>query len=156
MRILRGVAVFFGAMLLQWWWSSHLGRPGASPQFLLALTILLAARRGPVLAMLAGFGWGLYLDLARAELFGAGALTLVLAAYAASLARRQIDLRAAAPLALLTCLLSAAALLLEGALGLVFVSRFQWAGWLALLVVPILNAAVAAVLAAAWDAGGPR
>ena len=86
---LRGAAIFVGAMFLQWWWNTHFAYWGAAPQFLLVLTILLAARRGPVLGMLAGFGWGLYLDVARAELFGASALILTLAAYFVGVARRR-------------------------------------------------------------------
>ena len=85
---LRGFVIFIGAMFVQWWWNTHFAYWGAAPQFLLVLTILIAARRGAVLGMLAGFGWGLYLDVARAELFGASALTLTLAAYFVGIIRR--------------------------------------------------------------------
>jgi len=148
----RGAVVFVFAMFLQWWWNAHFSYWGAAPQFLLVLTILIAARRGPILGMLAGFGWGLYLDVARAELFGSSALILTLAAYAVGVARRQIDLRAAGPLAATTFLSTWAAFLGLGLLGLVFTKSFEWSGWIAVLATPFLN--VGAVVAASllWDA----
>ncbi len=149
---LRAVALFIGAMFCQWWWNTHFAYWGAAPQLLLVLTILIAARRGPVLGMLAGFGWGLYLDVARAELFGASALTLTLAAYFAGAARRQIDLRAAGPLAAMTFLLTWAVFLGHGLLGLVFTKSFEWSGWIAILLTPFLNAAAVIAAAFLWDA----
>ncbi|MDP3543283.1 MAG: rod shape-determining protein MreD [Elusimicrobiota bacterium] len=149
---LRGVALFIGAMFLQWWWNTHFAYWGAAPQFLLALTVLVAARRGPVLGMLAGFGWGIYLDVARAELFGASALILTLVAYFVGLVRRQVDLRAAGPLAALTFFLTWGGFVLLGLLGLAFTRSFEWSGWIAVLATPFLNVVAATVAAVAWDA----
>lgn len=153
---LRGAALFLGAMFLQWWWNTHFAYWGAAPQFLLALTILIAARRGPVLGMLAGFGWGLYLDVARAELFGASALILTLAAYFAGVARRQIDLRAAGPLAATTFLFTWGGFLAQGVLGLLFTKSFESPGWMSLLLTPFLNAAVVTAASVIWDPRGDR
>ncbi|MBI2789438.1 MAG: rod shape-determining protein MreD [Elusimicrobia bacterium] len=153
---LRGIGVFFGAMFLQWWWNTHFAYWGAAPQFLLVLTILLAARRGPVLGMLAGFGWGLYLDVARAELFGASALILTLAAYFVGIARRQIDLRALGPLAATTFLFTWGAFVTLGLLGLVFTKSFEWSGWIAVVATPFLNVVAATVFALIWDARDDR
>lgn len=154
--LLRGLALFIGAMFMQWWWNTHFAYWGAAPQFLFVLTILIAARRGPVPGMLAGFGWGLYLDVARAELFGASALTLTLAAYFVGVARRQIDLRAAGPLAAATFLFTWASFIGLGLLGLVFTKSFEWSGWVAILVTPFLNAAAVTAAALLWDARGDR
>lgn len=153
---IRGVVLFVGAMFIQWWWNTHFAYWGSAPQFLLVLTILIAARRGPILGMLAGFGWGLYLDVARAELFGARALTLTLAAYLVGVARRQIDLRAAGPLAVMTFFFTWAGFLMHGLLGLVFTKSFEWVGWVPVLVNPFLNAFAVTVAAVLWDARGDR
>jgi len=153
---LRGFVLFFGAMFLQWWWNTHLSYWGAAPQFLLVLTILIAARRGPVLGMLAGFGWGLYLDVARAELFGASALVLTLAAYFVGVARRQVDLRAAGPLAATTFLFTWAAFVGLGLLGLIFTKSFEWSGWISVVSTPFLNVVVVTVASLLWDARGDR
>ncbi len=153
---LRGSALFIGAMFLQWWWNTHLAYWGAAPQFLLVLTVLIAARRGPVLGMLIGFSWGLYLDVARAELFGASALTLALAAYFVGVARRQVDLRAAGPLAAMTFLFTWAGFLGVGLIGLAFTKSFEWSGWISMLVTPFLNAAAVTAAATLWDARGDR
>ncbi|MDD5303699.1 MAG: rod shape-determining protein MreD [Elusimicrobia bacterium] len=153
---LRAVALFIASMFMQWWWNTHFAYWGAAPQFLLVLTVLLAARRGPVLGMLAGFGWGLYLDVTRAELFGASALTLTLAAYFVGVARRQIDLRAAGPLAATTFLLTWAGFIVSGLLGLIFTKSFEWSGWVAIAVTPFLNAAAVTAAALILDARGDR
>ncbi len=153
---IRGIILFIGAMFLQWWWNTHFAYWGAAPQFLLVLTILIAARRGPILGMLAGFGWGLYLDVARAELFGASALIMTLAAYFVGVARRQIDLRAAGPLAATTFLFTWAGFIGLGLLGLAFTKSFEWSGWISILLTPFLNAAAVTVAAVMWDARGDR
>lgn len=154
--LLRGLALFVLAMFLQWWWNAHFSYWGAAPQFLLVLTILIAARRGPILGMLAGFGWGLYLDVARAELFGASALILTLAAYAVGVARRQIDLRAAGPLAAMTFLSTWAAFIGLGLLGLVFTKSFEWSGWIVVTATPFLNVLVVVFASVIWDARESR
>ena len=93
-ELLRGACLFVAAMFLQWWWNAHFAYWGAAPQFLFALTVVIAARRGPVTAMLIGYAWGLFSDTLRADLFGADALLYALAGYAAGMVRRQIDLSA--------------------------------------------------------------
>lgn len=148
----RGLAVFVGAMFFQWWWNTHFAYWGAAPQFLLVLTILLAARRGAIIGMLAGFGWGLYLDVARAELFGASALLLTLSAYVAGAIRRQIDLRGGGPLATAAFLITIACFVGHGLLGLVFTRSFEWPGWIAAVVTPFLNAIAIVVAALFWEA----
>jgi len=143
-------------VLLQWWWNTHLSYWGAAPQFLLALTILIAARRGAVAAMLAGFVWGLYLDVARAELFGASALVLTLCAYFTGITRRQLDLRAGGPLAATVFLMTWASFVAHGLMGLVFTKSFEWPNWVATLATPFLNAAAVSVFATIWDLRGDR
>lgn len=154
MIILRGGALFVAAMFVQWWCDSRLVLGGAVPQVLFALTVLVAARRGPLAGMLLGYAWGLYADTLRADLFGANALLYAWAGYAAGMIRRQLDLRAAGPLTGTTVLLSWAYVFGLGALGQVFLKSFPWGGWMAFLLVPFLNAAVAVLAAAAWDAKG--
>jgi rod shape-determining protein MreD len=153
MSILRGFILFVGAMFLQWWWSSHLAYWGSAPQFLLALTVLVAARRGPVPAMLIGFIWGLFSDTLRADLFGADALLYSLAGYAAGMVRRQIDLGEPEPLAATVFLLTWGYALLLGLLGHVFLKSFYWIGWVVFLTAPFMNALVAILGAFAWDGG---
>ncbi|MCR4295108.1 MAG: rod shape-determining protein MreD [Elusimicrobia bacterium] len=153
---LRGLALFVAAMFLQWWWNTHFAYWGAAPQFLLVLTVLIAARRGPVLGMLAGFGWGLYLDVARAELFGASALILTLVAYLVGLVRRQIDLRAAGPLAAMTFFFTWGAFVVLGLLGLTFTRSFEWSGWIVVLATPFLNVVAVTVAAVLWDSRDER
>lgn len=153
---LRGTLIFFGAMFFQWWWNTHFAYWGAAPQFLLVLTILIAARRGPILAMLAGFGWGLYLDVARAELFGGSALTLTTVAYFVGVARRQIDLRAVGSLASTTFLLTLGAFVGQGTIGLIFTKSFESSGWIAITVTPFLNTAAITAAALLWDLRGDR
>ncbi len=145
--ILRAAALFVGAMVLQWWWNTHLSYWGAAPQFLFVLTILLAARRGPVLGMFAGFGWGLYVDGVRAELFGASALTFTLAAYFVGVIRHQIDLRSIGPLAVMTCLFTWGGFIGFWILGLIFTKRFEWSGWISVVMTPLLNALTITLLA---------
>lgn len=147
MSFLRGLALFVAAMFLQWWWNTHLAFYGAAPQFLLAFTVLLAARRGPVTAMLLGWLWGLFTDSLRADLFGANALLFMLAGYAAGVVRRQMDLRAVGPLAATVLLLSWLYALAFGTLGAIFAKSFFWVGWPSFLAAPFLNA-VAVVFAA--------
>jgi rod shape-determining protein MreD len=154
MSYLRGAVLFVAAMFVQWWWNSHLAYWGAAPQFLLALTVLVAARRGPVAAMLTGFAWGLFSDTLRADLFGADALLYALAGYAAGMVRRQIDLSAPEPLAATVFLLTWAYALLLGLLGHVFMKSFVWIGWIPFLTAPFMNALVAIAGALYLDARG--
>ncbi len=152
MSFLRGAALFVAAMFIQWWWNAHLAYWGAAPQFLFALTVLVAARRGPVPAMLIGYVWGLFSDTLRADLFGADALLYSLAGYGAGMVRRQIDLSAPEPLAAAVFLLTWAYALLLGLLGHIFLKSFVWVGWASLLAAPFMNALVAILGAALLDA----
>ena len=152
----RGLAVFIGAMFMQWWWNTHFAYWGAAPQFLLALTVLIAARRGPVAAMLIGWVWGLYVDTLRADLFGACALLYALTGYAAGMVRRQIDLSAPEPLAATVFLLTLVCALGLGVLGAVFSKSFVWVGWTPFLADPFLNSLVVLLAAAAWEEQGAR
>lgn len=157
MSFLRSFSLYAGAMLLQWWWNTHFSYWGAAPQFLLVATLLIASRRGPVPAMLAGFGWGLFLDVSRAELFGASAFLLTGAGYVAGMVRKQIDLRAAGPLAACTVFVTLGVLLTHGALGFVFAKGFEHFGWRTWLFTPLMNALLAGAGAVLWDvAGGDR
>jgi rod shape-determining protein MreD len=153
MSFLRGLVLFVAAMFLQWWWSSHLAYWGAAPQFLLALTVLVAARRGPVPAMLIGFAWGLFSDTLRADLFGADALLYALAGYAAGMVRRQIDLSAPEPLAATVFLLTWVYALALGVLGHIFLKSFVWVGWIQFLTAPFMNALVAILGTLVLDGG---
>ncbi|MEK7383734.1 MAG: rod shape-determining protein MreD [Elusimicrobiota bacterium] len=156
MRPLRSVIIFTGAMFLQWWWNTHLSYWGAAPQFLLALTVLLAARRGPVPAMLFGFTWGLYADALRADLFGANALLYTLAGYAAGAVRKQLDLREAGPLAVTVFVLSWGYVLMIGFLGAIFDRSFFWVGWVPALFTPFLNVLAAFAATLCCDIWGER
>jgi rod shape-determining protein MreD len=151
MSAVRLAGLFVAAMLLQWWWSSHLSYWGAAPQFLFALTVLIAARRGPIAAMLIGWMWGLYSDVLRADLFGADALLYALAGYSAGLVRRQIDLQATGPLAAAVLILSWVYLLLRGLLGAMFAKSFLWTGWIPALATPPMNALFVIFAAEMWD-----
>jgi rod shape-determining protein MreD len=152
MNYVRGAALFVGAMFLQWWWNLHFSYWGAAPQFLLALTVVVAARRGPVTAMLVGYAWGLFSDTMRADLFGADALLYALAGYAAGMVRRQIDLSAPEPLAATVFLMTWAYAILLGVLGHVFMKSFVWVGWVSFLTAPFMNSLVA-ILGAAFLGG---
>lgn len=154
MTFVRGLVLFVGAMFVHWWWNTHLALWGAAPQILLALTILIAARRGPISAMLLGFVWGLYADTIRADLFGANALLYMLAGYCAGMVRRQMDLRAIGPLAATVFILSWTYALLFGVLGQIFLKSFLWIGWPSFLAAPFLNAMVAIVGAVVWEVWG--
>jgi rod shape-determining protein MreD len=145
MSFLRGAALFVAAMFLQWWWNAHLAYWGAAPQFLFALTIVIAARRGPVTAMLIGYAWGLFSDTLRADMFGADALLYALAGYAAGTVRRQLDLGAPEPLAATVFLMTWIYALLLGVLGHIFLKSFVWVGWISFLTAPFMNAVVAVV-----------
>lgn len=156
MRLLRTITIFIAVMFLQWWWNTHLSYWGAAPQFLLALTVLLAARRGPVTAMLFGFIWGLFIDVLRADLFGASALLFTLAGYTAGALRKQLDLRAAGPLAATVFILSWSYILMFGLLGSVFNRSFFWVGWVPALTTPLMNALAVVVADMVWEIGGER
>ena len=154
MSYLRGAVLFVAAMFVQWWWNCHLAYWGAAPQFLLALTMLVAARRGPVPAMLIGYAWGLFSDTLRADLFGADALLYALAGYGAGVVRRQLDLGSPEPLAATVFLTTWAYALMLGFLGHVFLKSFVWVGWVSFLTAPFMNAVVAVLGAALFESWG--
>lgn len=156
MIVLRVLLWFVGAIALQWYWNTHLSFWGAAPQFLLAFTVLVASRRGPIPAMLFGFFWGLFADAMRADLFGASALLYTAAGYAAGMARRQIDLRGAGSLAVAVLLLSFGCVVVYGALGSIFSASFAWLGWAPALLAPFMNSLVAVLGAGVWDARETR
>lgn len=154
MTFLRGLSMVIGVMFLQWWWNTHLAYWGIAPQFLFALSILVASRRGPVAAMLLAWTWGLYADTLRADLFGANALLYTLAAYFAGNVRRQMDLRAVGPLVTAVFILSILHSVMLGLIGTLFAKSFFWVGWSSFLVAPFLNAFVAAIGALIWEVWG--
>ena len=156
MSFVRGLLWFVGAMMLQWYWNTHLSYWGAAPQFLLAFTVLIASRRGPIQAMLFGFAWGLFADALRADLFGASALLYTLAGYIAGMVRRQLDLRASGSLAAAVLLISWGYVLVYGILGSIFSTSFAWLGWAPALAAPFMNALVSVVGAGVWDARDTR
>jgi rod shape-determining protein MreD len=154
MTLLRGTVLFFTAMLIQWWWNTHIAYWGIAPQILLAFTVLIAARRGPVPAMLLGFIWGLYADSLRADLFGANALLYTLAAYFAGTVRRQMDLRSIGPLAATVFIVSWMYAILLIVLNQLFLKSFIWGGLASLIITPFLNVILVIIGAVIWDLSG--
>lgn len=148
--LLRGAGVFVGAMLLQWWWATHWPLWGASPQFLLSFTVVVASRGGLVQAMSAGFFWGLFLDVLSPHLFGANALLLTVCAYLAGSARRQVDLKGLGPQSMMVLATTWAYDIALGLLGLVFLKGFLWVGWAPFFLGALMNVGAAAVLALLW------
>lgn len=145
----RSLGVVVGAMALHWWWTTHFSPFGLAPQLLLVLTVVTAARRGPVRAMCLGFIWGLFLDLMSARLFGANALALTLVAYGTGSVRRQVDVTGLAPQCLVIFAMTWAYFLLLGTLSAVFPPKqFMWVGWAPFLVDPFYNCLVGAFVAA--------
>jgi rod shape-determining protein MreD len=149
--IARLIAVFFTAMLAQWWWSSHGAIGGVAPQLLLVLTVAVAARFGALRAMFLGFFWGLFLDVLSARLVGANALALTLAAYGTGSMRRQVDLLGVGPLCLMVFSATLAYFVTLGLLGLVFLKTFLWVGWPSFLIDPFYNCLVALLLVVFWE-----
>ena len=138
----RSFILLIGACGAQWWWSTHGVVYGVAPQLLLVLTVAMAARYGPLRAMLLGFCWGLFLDFMSARLVGANALLLTIAAYSTGSVRRQIDLLGLAPQCLMVFSLTLVYFLMWGLMGMVFLKTFLWVGWANFLVDPFYNTAV--------------
>jgi hypothetical protein len=65
--------------------------------------------------------------------------------------RKQIDLRAAGPLAVCTMLMTLGVLLAHGLLGLVFARSWEHFGWMTWTFTPLLNGFLAGVGAVLWD-----
>lgn len=139
MSVFKLLFLFVGSLFIQWWLSTHVGALDSSPRLLLVLTMALAARVGPTQGMVMGFGWGIFLDILRAHLFGANALLLTLAAYGTGMARRQIDVAGVGPQMVAVLIMSWSYFILMGVLGAVFARAFFWPGWLAVFVTPIYN-----------------
>lgn len=143
MKYLQGVFVFFVGLLVHWMWTTHFSVFGLAPQVLLLLTIVVAARSGPVAGQCFGFSWGLFMDLLSAHLFGANALSLTLIAYFVGMLRRQVDVSSPPSQVVLVAILTPVYFILYGVLGLVFEQHFLWPGWKAFLVDPFYNCLVA-------------
>lgn len=149
---LRLMLVFFGAMLLQWWWSTHGLIAGLAPQVLLVMTVTVAARYGALRGMLVGFCWGLFLDVTAARLVGANALALTLAAYGTGSMRKQVDLFGIGPQSVMVFGATIAYFALIGVLGALFQRTFLWPGWDVFLVSPFYNVLVALLVFGFWEA----
>jgi rod shape-determining protein MreD len=150
MSLLRGAGIFLVAAFLQWWWPTHFSFWGLSPQILLVLTVVLAARQGPDPGMCYGFLWGLFLDTMSPHLFGANAFSLMLAGYVTGILRRQIDLMDVAPLFLVIFLATWGYFLTLGLLAVIFTKTFLWVGWGPFLVDPFYNCLLAPVAVSCW------
>lgn len=159
MIYIRGAFCFVIAVALHWWWTTHLSFMGLSPQLLLVLTIVAAARYGAAAAMCVGFPWGLALDVHEAHLFGSNALSLTLVSYGIGAVRRQVDMTGAGSLAAVVLGTTAAFFVLRGVLGLVFLKNFIWVGWMPFILDPFYNCLVLPGAVWAWsvvDGGGRR
>lgn len=156
MSAVRLLFLFFAAMAVHWWWTTHFALWGLSPQLLLVLTVAVAARQGPVRAMLVGFGWGLFLDVLAPRLFGANALALTLVGYGTGAARRQIDVAGVGAQCAVVFFMTWAYFLLSGLVGAVFARHFLWVGWGTFLLDPFYNALAAAAVSLVWEPRAER
>lgn len=143
MKLLQGLVLFFAAAAVQWSWSTYLSAFGLAPQLLLILTLAVGAQSGPVAGECFGFGWGLFLDVLSAHVFGANALILTLAGYVSGALRRQMDVSSPPSQAMLAAALTPVYLILLGLVGLAFERCFLWGGWRQLFVGPLYNGIVA-------------
>ena len=147
----RLVGVFFGAMLLQWWWSSHGLIAGLAPQLLLVMTVTVAARYGATRGMLVGFFWGLFLDVLAARLVGANALLLTLAAYGTGSMRKQVDMFGIGPQSVMVFALTLLYFACMGLIGLLFQRTFLWPALIVVLVSPFYNCLAALFVFGFWE-----
>ena len=129
MSYVRLFLVFFFAMLGHWAWTTHGTLWGFAPQILLVLTVAIGGRQGPVAAMICGFGWGIFLDVMRAHLFGGSALALTLIGYTTGSARRQIDVVSIAPQCVIVFFVTWGYFLFMTLLGAIFMRELVWVGW---------------------------
>ncbi len=152
------LAVYGGALVGQWVWASEFPFFGYSPQLVLVATVALAARRGALPAMSAGFLGGLLGNVGTRRLFGIDALAFVWVAYGVWWLSKNVDTSRCMPQCVLTVLMSWGYAALASAAGLVFAGSIQWPGWSACLVVPLYNALAAAALfmALEWAEGRRR
>lgn len=160
MSYFRMAALFFIAVAVNWWWAYYLSFSGLSPQILLVLTIVAAARLGSNLAMCFGFSWGLAMDVFSAHLFGANALALTLVGYGVGAVRRQVDVNGFGSLCVVVLNMTWGYFIFKGILGLVFMRYFSWIGWTAFLLDPLYNCLLLPIGLWAWNtaigAGGAR
>ncbi len=152
MIALRMTALYFIAALGQWWLSTYLRVGSLSPQLLLVLTVVAAARQGPVAAMCFGFAWGLCMDVYSIHLVGGNSLALTLVGYGVGTLRRQVDVSSIAPASVIILGVSWGYFLLIGTLGLLFLKHFLWSGWIPFLFDPVINCVMAPALFWLWDA----
>ncbi|MBI3547753.1 MAG: rod shape-determining protein MreD [Elusimicrobia bacterium] len=145
MRYLRGVGVFVGAVLVQWWWPSRLPIFGFAPQVLLVMTIAAASTEVPAFSLTVAFLWGLVLDTIGVHLFGGNALALTGTAYLVWLVKRQADVSNPLSQAAFTGLISFGYALFLAALALVFKGEAYWPGWGSFFVTPVFNAIAAPI-----------
>lgn len=145
MKVLQWPAVFLGAVVVQWWWSTHLAVFGLAPQVLFLLVVAVASSAGPVPGQCFAFGWGLALDVMAPHLFGGNALVLTLLAYLVGVGRRQMDVTSPVSQAFLVALLTPVYSLALSVVGLVFEGDGFWADWKALCLLPLYNAVLAPI-----------
>lgn len=151
MNLMRRAGLFFVAMVLQWWLSTYMLVFEMSPRLLLVLTVAAAARLGPVASLCYGFGWGLFLDVLQAHLFGANALAYVLIAYGTGAVRRQIDVVGIGPQMAVVLLMSWGYMLFYGLLSLVFMRTFVFPGWKIFVFSPFYNAVLVPLVYVFWE-----
>ena len=140
------VAVFAAALVGQWVWASEFPFFGYSPQLLLVAPVALAARRGALAAMSAGFVGGLLGNVGSRRLFGIDALAFVWIAYGVWALSKNVDTSRLMPQCALTIFMSWAYAALAIVAGLAFAGAPQWPGWAGCFVVPFYNALAAAIL----------
>jgi rod shape-determining protein MreD len=151
MSYLRGLFCFVAAIFLHWFWSTHFSFLGLTPQILLVLTIVAAARFGPAAGMCVGFAWGLALDVHEIHLFGSNALSLVLVAYFIGSTRKQVDMNTLGSLSAVVLGTTLGFFVFRGLLGLLFLRSFQWVGWTPFLVDPFYNCLILPFAMWAWS-----
>ncbi len=151
MSLVRMILLFVAAMLLQWWLSAYFLVFDMAPRLLLVLTVAIATRLGPIPGMCYGFAWGLFLDVLRAQLFGANALAYTIIAYGTGAVRRQIDVVGVGPQAVTVLLMTWGYLLLSGFLGLIFIKVFFFPGWRVFLLNPLSNAVLVPIVYVFWE-----
>jgi len=143
MKYLYSTIVLVVGVWVQWMWSTYGSFFGLAPQVLLVLTVALASREKPALAMSFAFVWGLFSDAMRVHLFGAEALFFTCVAYGVGLVRRQIDVSSLVPQIALLGVISYIYFPALALIGLVFERHAFWAGWERFLLTPIYNCLVA-------------
>jgi rod shape-determining protein MreD len=145
-RYFGAVFIFFGGMILHWWWSTYFTMWGLAPHLLLILTVAIAASAGPVVGQCYGFAWGLFLDSVGVHLFGANALVLTIAAWLVGNARRQMDVSSPLSQTMVVGAATLGHLVALAVLGYVFERQTYWPGWTTGLLLPVANALAAPFL----------